>query len=49
MAGHFYGLLLVSELHIGNKLFNELVDVGSGLDREYEIARRLAAGRLTHP
>ena len=39
LEGEFTGLQLLSYMHVGMKMFKPDVDTGSGLDREYEIAR----------
>ena len=39
LDGEFTGLQLLSYMHAGMKMFNPEVDTGSGLDREYEIAK----------
>ena len=39
LDGEFTGLQLLSYMHVGMKMFKPDVDTGSGLDREYEIAK----------
>ena len=39
LEGEFTGLQLLSYMHVGMKIFKPDVDTGSGLDREYEIAK----------
>jgi len=39
LDGDFSGLQLLCYMHVGMALFDPKVDCGSGLQREYEIAR----------
>ena len=39
LDGEFSGLQLLSYMHVGTKMFSPEADTGSGLDREYEIAK----------
>ncbi len=39
LDGEFSGLQLLSYMHVGAKLFSPEADTGSGLDREYEVAK----------
>lgn len=39
LDGEFTGLQLLSYMHVGMKMFNPDADTGSGLDREYAIAK----------
>lgn len=39
MPGDYSGLQLLSMMHVGIKLFDANADSGSGLDREYEVAK----------
>ena len=39
LEGDFSGLQLLSYMHVGMALLNPSVDCGSGLQREYEIAK----------
>ncbi len=39
LDGEFTGLQLLSYMHVGMKMFSPEADTGSGLDREYEIAK----------
>ena len=39
LDGEFTGLQLLSYMHVGMKMFKPEVDTGSGLDREYAIAK----------
>ena len=38
LPGDFSGLQLLSIIHAGMRLFDQNVDTGTGLDREYELA-----------
>jgi hypothetical protein len=42
LNGDFSGLQLLSYMHVGMALFDPTVDSGSGLQREYEIAKGLS-------
>ncbi len=41
LDGDFSGLQLLSYMHVGMKLFDPNVNTSSGLDREYEIAKKM--------
>jgi tetratricopeptide (TPR) repeat protein len=42
LDGDFSGLQLLCYMHVGMKLFDPSMDSGSGLQREYEIAKEIA-------
>lgn len=39
LDGEFTGLQLLSYMHVGTKMFSPEADTGSGLDREYDLAK----------
>ena len=39
--GDYSGLHLLSMMHVGIKLFDPAADTGSGLDREYQLAKAM--------
>jgi tetratricopeptide (TPR) repeat protein len=39
LPGDFSGLQLLSMMHVGIRMFDPKVDTGSGLDREYDVAK----------
>ena len=42
LKGDFSGLQLLSMMHVGLKMFDPRANTGSGLDREYEVAKGMA-------
>lgn len=45
LEGDFSGLQLLCHMHVGMALFDPTMDSGSGLQREYELAREMVSGR----
>jgi len=41
LDGDFSGLQLLCYMHVGLKQFDPRANTGSGLDREYEMAKRM--------
>ena len=49
LPGEFSGLQLLSIMHAGMRLFDQNVDTGTGLDREYELAIAMRGKKDTDP
>ncbi len=45
LPGEFSGLQLLSMMHVGIRMFDPKVDTGSGLDREYDVAKGMGVKR----